>query len=235
MVIPDAHAALFASLTGLKTEQVQLSFAIFTAVLAIFAMSIANFFAAVLWARTANDLELEAMAPPTNGEIVPFKPLTIAYNKAATVSRKPADAAAGQPSTVGALPSGEPAAEQPSDDPLDQGEESQRCRQCPADNQRQSEAVVNLSERKHRQAVRRFFSEATVPSPASKADATEVYGAYRDWSKLAGLAPMSQKLFGLISAEIGVAKKRSKRNRKVTYQGFAIRRSADPAERLARA
>jgi hypothetical protein len=32
MVTPDGHAALFASLTGLKTEQVQLSFAIFTAV-----------------------------------------------------------------------------------------------------------------------------------------------------------------------------------------------------------
>jgi hypothetical protein len=38
MVTPDAHAALFANLTGLTTEQVQLSFAIFTAVLAIFAM-----------------------------------------------------------------------------------------------------------------------------------------------------------------------------------------------------
>ena len=54
MVTPDAHAALFASLTGLKTDQVQLSFAIFTAVLAIFAMSIANFFAAVLWSRAAD-------------------------------------------------------------------------------------------------------------------------------------------------------------------------------------
>jgi phage/plasmid-associated DNA primase len=66
-----------------------------------------------------------------------------------------------------------------------------------------------------------------VPSPASNADATEVYGAYRDWSKAEGLVPMSQKSFGLISAEIGVAKKRSKRSRRVTYQGFAIRRAAD--------
>jgi hypothetical protein len=41
---------------------------------------------------------------------------------------------------------------------------------------------------------------------------------------------MSQKSFGLISAEIGVAKERSKRNRKVTYQGFAIRRAAGFAE-----
>ena len=44
MVTPDGHAALFASLTGLKTELVQLSFAIFTAVLAIFAKSITIFF-----------------------------------------------------------------------------------------------------------------------------------------------------------------------------------------------
>jgi hypothetical protein len=51
MVTPDGQAALFANLSGLKTEQIQLGFAIFTAVLAIFAMSIANFFAAVLWAR----------------------------------------------------------------------------------------------------------------------------------------------------------------------------------------
>jgi hypothetical protein len=34
--------------------------------------------------------------------------------------------------------------------------------------------------------------------------------------------PMSQKSFRLISADIGVAKKRSKRNRKLTYQGFAL-------------
>jgi hypothetical protein len=128
MVTPDAHAALFASLTGLKTEQVQLSFAIFTAVLAIFAMSIAYFFAAVFWARAPNDLELEAMVSPTKGEILPFEPLTIADNKEATVSGKPAQAAGGQLSTVGALPSREPAAEQPADDPLDQGEESRLCR-----------------------------------------------------------------------------------------------------------
>jgi hypothetical protein len=44
---------------------------------------------------------------------------------------------------------------------------------------------------------------------------------------------MSQKSFGLISAEIGVAKKRSKRNSKVTYQGFTIRRAAGLAETAA--
>jgi hypothetical protein len=56
---------------------VQLSFAIFTAVLAIFAMSITFFFAAVLWSRAPNDLKLEAMVPPIKGEIVAFEPLTI--------------------------------------------------------------------------------------------------------------------------------------------------------------
>jgi len=206
MVIPDAHAALFASLTGLKTEQVQLSFAIFTAVLAIFAMSIAYFFAAVFWARAPNDLELEAMVSPTKGEILPFEPLTIADNKEATASGKPAEAVAEQPSTVGALPSGEPAPEQPSDDPLGQGEESRRRRQFPADNQRQSEAMVNLSERKQRQAVRKFFLRQQwrhrhPRQTRPKSTAPIVTGRRRK-----GLVPMSQKSFGLISAEIGVAK-----------------------------
>jgi hypothetical protein len=51
MVTPDGQAALFANLIGLRTDQIQLGLAIFTAVLAIFAMTIANFFAAVLGKR----------------------------------------------------------------------------------------------------------------------------------------------------------------------------------------
>jgi hypothetical protein len=54
--------------------------------------------------------------------------------------------------------------------------------------------VDNLSERKQRQAVRKFFFEATVASPASKADATEVYGAYRDWSKAEGPSAHEPKI-----------------------------------------
>jgi hypothetical protein len=68
--------------------------------------------------------------------------------------------AAEQPLTVGASTSSEPAAEQSAesaDSPREQGEDSRRHRQRPADSQRLSQAVDNLSERKQRQAVRKFF------------------------------------------------------------------------------
>jgi hypothetical protein len=51
MVTPDGQAELFAHLSGFSVEQVQFAFAIFTALLAIVAISFGQFFAAILWER----------------------------------------------------------------------------------------------------------------------------------------------------------------------------------------
>jgi hypothetical protein len=161
-------------------------------------MSIANFFAAVLWSRAANYPRLQG------GD---------SYRKARTSRRAAADCRNEQQASGQA---------ESADSPRERGEDSRRHRQRPADSLRLSEAVDNLSERKQRQAVRNFFLRQQwrhrhPRQTRPKSTAPIVTG--RRWK---GLVPMSQ-----------IEKKRSKRNRKVTYQGFAIRRAAGLAETAA--